>query len=388
MMATDSDAHPHGEAIRAQARGHGPGPVTILCDWLPPDFGAVGQYLLLRARETAAAGHDVVLVGLSRQGVRERDERIGGGQLVIHAIDAQQSPKDGLLKRGLWALNMNARLLLATGRALKTRPGGDILVTGSPPFLSTLAILLNATIWRRRLIYRITDFYPETVLAAGRASWLRWLKPLFKAVRKRADVIEILGEDQRRRLVADGVDESRIRLARDEAPVPIDPKGPSLPRPFEPGRIVLLYSGNLGIAHPIDVFCEAYRRHIQEGPNRVRLWMNGTGARVRELIAFCEANDLPLQVTPPVALADLPALMVTPDAHMILLGDRFWGYVLPSKVYGCLASGKPVLFVGPEQSDVALLMAKDGNPLHRRVGTVEDCEAALATLTALSEESR
>ena len=39
--------------------------LVYLCDWLPPDFGAVGQYSLLFARERAAAGEEVVLAGLS-----------------------------------------------------------------------------------------------------------------------------------------------------------------------------------------------------------------------------------------------------------------------------------------------------------------------------------
>ena len=41
------------------------GRIVIIADWLPPDFGAVGQYMLLRARALAARGHEVTLVGLS-----------------------------------------------------------------------------------------------------------------------------------------------------------------------------------------------------------------------------------------------------------------------------------------------------------------------------------
>ncbi len=41
--------------------------LLYLCDWLPPDYGAVGQYSLQYARELAAEGRDVVLAGLSSQ---------------------------------------------------------------------------------------------------------------------------------------------------------------------------------------------------------------------------------------------------------------------------------------------------------------------------------
>src|SRR6516225_10098102 len=36
-----------------------------IVDWLPPDFGAVGQYGAIFARDRAVAGRDVRLIGLS-----------------------------------------------------------------------------------------------------------------------------------------------------------------------------------------------------------------------------------------------------------------------------------------------------------------------------------
>jgi len=39
--------------------------ILMLTEWLPPDYGAVGQYSLGFAKELAAQGHDVTLVGLS-----------------------------------------------------------------------------------------------------------------------------------------------------------------------------------------------------------------------------------------------------------------------------------------------------------------------------------
>ena len=56
---------------------------------------------------------------------------------------------------------------------------------------------------------------------------------------------------------------------------------------------------------------------------------------------------------------------MTPDAHLITLRDGFVGYVLPSKVYGCVASRKPVLFVGSADSDVDLICRQAGGPYDR-----------------------
>ena len=59
-------------------------------------------------------------------------------------------------------------------------------------------------------------------------------------------------------------------------------------------------------------------------------------------------------------LDQLGALLVTPDAHLITLSDAFVGFVLPSKVHGCIASGKPVVFIGSERSDVHRLCWESG----------------------------
>jgi hypothetical protein len=71
-----------------------------------------------------------------------------------------------------------------------------------------------------------------------------------------------------------------------------------------------------------------------------------------------KSAGVPVVVSRPVPLEQLPSLLVTPDAHLITLKDEFVGYVMPSKVYGCLESGKAVLYVGPQSSDVHLLCSE------------------------------
>ena len=66
----------------------------------------------------------------------------------------------------------------------------------------------------------------------------------------------------------------------------------------------------------------------------------------------CARNIFPICAATLVPLEQLASLLVTPDAHLITLSDAFVGYVLPSKVHGCIASKKPILFVGSDRSDV------------------------------------
>jgi hypothetical protein len=81
-----------------------------------------------------------------------------------------------------------------------------------------------------------------------------------------------------------------------------------------------------------------------------------------------------------VPLEQLPSLLVTPDAHLITLRDAFVGYVLPSKVYGCIRSGRDVLYVGSPASDVHRLCMEGVAPFHYRHAAVGDPAAVARAL--------
>jgi hypothetical protein len=329
--------------------------IVIVADWLPPDFGAVGQYMQMRARSLAERGHDVTLVGLSSRAGSETHEARGKGALTEIRLPAQPVPRDSLVGRMAWTIATDLRLLFGAFRRLRAADG--ILFTGSPPFLIHLLAPLKF-LWRGRLVYRITDFHPECLIAArdrpSRALGL--LLALTNFWRRRVDGFEVLGEDQRRRLTATGVPADRIALVRDGSPVSFgaDAKPEPLPADLE-GTCVLLYSGNYGIAHEVETVARGYELHHRQGTGRVRLWLSATGAGAEELAARFERLGLPFHRSSPVPLERLPGLLEAPHAHLVTLRDSFVGYVMPSKIYACVDSGKPVLFVGSADSDVDLL---------------------------------
>jgi hypothetical protein len=330
-----------------------------VCDWLPPDFGAVGQYALLDARRRAAAGEEVVLAGLSSTGGSIEEEALGSGRLKIVRLQAESYDRADFKKRALWTLRTNLRLVRALRPEL--RRANEVLFTGSPPFMIHFLVPLNLLLGKR-LTYRITDFHPECLMAErGHPSLaLRLFHRWTVALRRRVDRFEALGEDARERLVANGIPPARIAVRRDASPVEIPPGTPPLPIPEElRGHKVLLYSGNLGVAHDHETFVEGYRRHHREGSGRVALWLNAVGAKADRLEEILRGEGLPIYRSRPVPLDLLARLLVTPDAHLITLRDEFVGFVLPSKVYGAVASGRPVLYVGSERSDVHLLCARE-----------------------------
>jgi glycosyltransferase involved in cell wall biosynthesis len=370
-----------------------PSCLFYVVDWLPPEFGAVGQYGVVFAREMASAGRRVVLVGLTTGSSRSEIERFGsGGTLEISRIAISTYDKTKYASRLLWLLKANFYLIASVTRDPRSR-GGEILFTGAPPFILFFAVIAKY-IRGARLIYRITDFYPEVIIAElGRKSvplsifeWLTW------AMRGRLDLFQALGEDQRKLLIAGGIPPHRIVLKRDLCPVPMTGRErPMCPPPALCGHPILLYSGNYSVAHEIETVIEGLIRHRQNGNNsRLGLWLSASGKNVASIEQRLRRANVPVACTKPVALEDLPSLLAAADVHLITLRNQFSGIVLPSKVYACIASGRPILFVGPESSDVHLLCRRGRLINYERVepGDSDGFAAAIERLALAVQTGR
>jgi hypothetical protein len=108
-------------------------------------------------------------------------------------------------------------------------------------------------------------------------------------------------------------------------------------------------------------------KHHSEGIGIFGLWLNAIGRGADLVERQLHKAGVPVVRSKPSPLEELPRLLVTADAHLISLRPEFSGIVLPSKVYGCIASRKPILFVGPTISDVHVLCRDAGLPIYEHV---------------------
>jgi len=361
--------------------------LVYFCDWLPPDFGAVGQYAMLFARQWAKEGWSVTLVGLtSRESGREAAEAIGKGALEIIRVRRPTYAKQNLAKRLIWTIVSNLLLVRAALGAI--RRADAVLFTGSPPLLLHFVAPLNLII-RAQLIYRITDFHPECLIAErGRTDvLLSLLLRLTRFWRRRVHIFEVLGLDQARRLTEMGIQAERLCLKPDPSPVVFSPFLRPLPLPdgLGGGSGVILYSGNWGIAHDENTFIEAYSEYIRQSPDGLRFWLNAVGSKADHVEDELRRRGITVFRSKTVALEQLPRLLLAADVHLITLKDAFVGYVLPSKVHACIESGKRVIFVGSEDSDVHLLANRALSASHYRRVKVGDAQGMVKILHSMEE---
>ena len=359
--------------------------LVYICDWLPPDFGAVGQYAVLFARQWATEGWAVTLVGLtSGPSNRQAAEVVGDGSLEVIRVHRDTYKKQKFVARLVWTVVSNVLLLAAAFSAM--RQANAVLFTGSPPLMVHFIAPLNLLL-RKHLIYRITDFHPECLIAERGNSGLilGLLLRLTHFWRRRIDEFEVLGMDQARRLAESGIADDRIRMKRDPSPVAFSPGLDPLPLPDElrGGSGVILYSGNWGVAHDENTFIEAYTKYFYQSQDGLRFWLNAMGAKADRVESELRSRGLPIYRSSLVPLEDLPRLLLAADVHLITLRDPFVGYVLPSKVHACIESGKRILFVGSQHSDIHLVASRALPPSRYCRVNVGDVDGLVNALRAV-----
>jgi putative colanic acid biosynthesis glycosyltransferase WcaI len=120
------------------------------------------------------------------------------------------------------------------------------------------------------------------------------------------------------------------------------------------GKFVVMYSGNHGPSNPLTTVLQAALR-LQDDPRLAFVFIGG-GIGKSEVDAVAGPTILSLPYQP---LDRLRYSLSAADVHLVTMGDDVVGIVHPCKVYGAMAVARPVLFVGPAQSHVGDLLARE-----------------------------
>jgi colanic acid biosynthesis glycosyl transferase WcaI len=239
-----------------------------------------------------------------------------------------------------------------------------VLAMTDPPFegiVGAVAALLKG----KPYVYNIRDLYPD--MAVGGAIVepgflaLIWER-LHRWALRRARRVIVLGEDMRARIIAKGVNPKGIEIVRDGT----DILPPDAPQPALDGEIirtirgdyqfVLLHAGNLGFYGAWETLIAAVRNLEQDGVGLVFIGEGAQRAHVERLAR--EAKNV--RFLPFFPANKTRSVLAAADAHVITVKRGLEGVVVPSKMYGILAAGKPIIAVAPEETDAASLGAKFG----------------------------
>ena len=267
-----------------------------------------------------------------------------------------------------------------------TAPKQDIIVSlTTPPLICLLGSMIKIVRGSKHYIWE-HDIYPDVALDLNyfkRGGVLdKVVGTLADLSRRHADGVIALGECMKQRLIARGIPAERILIVENWASSSmIQP----MVRPGNHDELVLLYSGNLGLAHDLDTMTGAMLalKPAPAAPSRFRFLFVGSGDKRKDLAAFCESNDIhSVEFRGYVPRDQLSEGLAAGDIGLVTQHEVCWGSVVPSKVYGILAAGRPVLFIGPKVATPAHLITQHGCGWQIDPGDVEGLTRLLRHLAA------
>lgn len=282
------------------------------------------------------------------------------GLVQIIRAGSTAFPRFNMKKR---LMNYLSYVWLAVPRALFLDCDAVLAMT-DPPFQGIVGAFV-ALLKRKPYAYNIRDLYPDMALGGDivrRGVLARLWERMHRWALRRAKCVIVLGEDMRARIIAKGVEPSRVAVIRDgaefpKATEPLTSFDPEIIRAIRAGfSFVLLHAGNLGFYGAWNTLITAARKlandgvglvFVGEGALRAQLEIAATGAGNIRFLDYFPSNKI-------------PSVLAAADAHIVTVKRGLEGVVVPSKMYGILAAGKPIVAVAPKETDVVSLGAEQG----------------------------
>ncbi len=239
-----------------------------------------------------------------------------------------------------------------------------------PPLFFLLGAFLSRI---RRVPYgiHVMDMYPELFAVSGLlredSLFYRMLERIALKSYQKADFIVVLGRCMRDRLIDKGVPDGIIHIVYNWSVIEsadVAPKNSSYRTRHElEDKLVVMYSGNIGVAHDMTPLLEAACR-LKENKDIVFLIVgHGVGRKaVETFIESHSLNNVLLWDTQPESR--LKELISSADIHYVTLKKEYEGLMVPSKLYSILACGRPVFFVGGKDSEVVRIVEEHGCGIH------------------------
>jgi len=339
--------------------------ILLLNLYFPPDTSATAK-IAHGVVEALSISHSVtVLCGrpsydpTERRPWRPYQAEIAGGACIIRA-GSTDFPRFDMSRR---VVNYLSYVALAIPRALFV-PCDAVLAMTDPPFQGIVGAIV-AMLKRKPYVYNVRDLYPDMAVGGSIVEpgmLARVWEELHRWALRRATRVIVLGEDMRARIIAKRVEPTRVLVVRDGTEIlppnaPFPTPDPEVVRAIRGDfSFVMVHAGNLGFYGAWNTLVTAARNLANEG---VGLVFVGDGAQ-RSHVKAAAAGSGNIRFLDFFPVSKIPSVLAAADAHVITIKRGLEGVVVPSKMYGILAAGKPIVAVAPRETDAVSLGIQRG----------------------------
>ena len=338
--------------------------VLLLNLYYPPDTSATAKMAAAFIEPLAQKHNVTVICGRPSYDPTERrswrlwqTEQLNGVRAI--RVGSTDYPRTQMARR---VFNYLSYVALSVPRALFT--SCDVVVAMTDPPFEGIVGAFVAMLKRKPFVYNIRDMYPDMAVGGSIVKpglMARIWEKLHRWALRRATRVIVLGEDMKARIAAKGVAPERIDIVRDGVETPGKLAADS---DFDADVIrtirgtsgfVLVHAGNLGFYGAWETLIEAARELQSDG---VGLVFVGDGAQ-RERLQTLAANTQNVRFLPFFPSSKISSVLAAADAHVITIKRGLEGVVVPSKMYGILAAGRPIVAIAPKETDAATLGARE-----------------------------
>lgn len=347
----------------------------LLNQFYPPDVAPTGCVLHDLAKTLLDRGHEVRVIASQRA--------YDGGQryarrIVLEGVEIARIAAFGFGRRSFLSklFDYLSFFGLTAAKLINQQPRPEVVVAlTTPPYLGLLGKMVAGR-YHCRHAHWIMDLYPDVLVAHGMVTANRfchhWLQNLTRSELKHAGTILALGPYMAQKVSEYANWAGMNHIPERPTPSPHKPPIPWVPlwshpdlypwpedtqnpmrqaRQWPQKELVLQYSGNMGLGHRFQEFFAAAQRLGRNGPRWV---FSGGGKRRAEVQAFINANpEARVELHAYLPRSQLREHLSAANVHLVSLDSAWEGLIVPSKLQASFAVGRPVIFVGGAQNEIA-----------------------------------
>ena len=331
--------------------------ILVLNQYYRPGVEATAN-LLADLCESLATDYDVTVVTGRLQGQEDlaSSELLNGVRVLrTHSTSFDRAR---LAHRGANYITYLGDSLL---RSVSIPRPNLVMCMTDPPVVGDLGVLVSRR-FKAPLLVISEDVFPEIATELGRLTnpaLVQVLRGLVAYYLRRADHIVAIGERMRERLVVKGASAERISVISnwvDTTAILVGSHDNEWARKnVLAGRFVVMHSGNVGHAQNLDnlVRASTFLRDL----NDLVMPIVGSGARHAEIMDLAQRLDADKILFLPYQPRDvLTQSLGAAHLHYVGLARGLSGFAVPSRVYGILAAGRPVIVAADPDSETARLV--------------------------------
>ncbi len=337
--------------------------IRILSMYFYPDVATTGQLLTELAIGLTERGYAVKVITAQptyeKQSAPSRERYRGIDIVRLWSTTLNKNTVTGKL------LNSLSFFLSTTLALLFSRDRSPLLIVSNPPFLPAVGVILRV-IRGIKFIFLVHDVYPDIAVRLGYlkensivvAVWDR----VNSAIIRGASRIIVLSNSMKNVIAgkagpADRTDGTRkIVIIHNWAdgefirPMKRD-RNDFLQQHGLMGKFVVLYSGNLGLFHELEIVVEAARCIDDDAFRFVFIGEGGKKPLLEQMVKQYQLNNV--LFFPYQEKELLPHSLTAASVSVVTLEENIEGLAMPSKLYTIMAAGNPIIGICDTGSDVS-----------------------------------